>query len=71
MVAEFESVYAPGLRPRQPQPSDKSYLDDVFVTINGRRHYCGGPSTRTATSSTSWSNPAGTPRAPSVSSVSL
>jgi transposase-like protein len=33
--------------------SDTWHLDEPFVTIRGQRHYCGGPSTRTARSSTS------------------
>src|SRR4029077_10261800 len=37
--AKFGPVYAPGLRRRQPRPGDKWHLDEVFLTINGRRHY--------------------------------
>ena len=68
--AKFGPVYAAGLRRRQPRPGDKWHLDEVFLTINGVGTTCGGPSTRTATSSTSWSNLAGMPRPPSGSSVS-
>ena len=69
--AKFGPVYAAGLRRRQPRPGDKWHLDEVFLTINGAVvTACGGPSTRTATSSTSWSNLAGMPRPPSGSSVS-
>ena len=67
--AKFGPVYAAGLRRRQPRPGDKWHLDEVFLTINVGS-ICGGPSTRTATSSTSWSNLAGMPRPPSGSSVS-
>ena len=67
--AKFGPVYAAGLRRRQPRPGDTWHLDEVFLTINGRGTTCGGPSTRTATSSTSWSNLAGTPRQPSGSSA--
>ena len=28
-----------GLRRRQPRPGDKWHLDEVFLTINGRRQY--------------------------------
>jgi len=37
--AKFGPVYAGGLRRRQPRPGDKWHLDEVFLTINGRRHY--------------------------------
>ena len=37
--AKFGTVYAAGLRRRQPRPGDKWHLDEVFLTINGRRHY--------------------------------
>jgi putative transposase len=38
-VAEFGPVYSAGLRRRQPRPGDKWHFDEVFLTINGRRHY--------------------------------
>ena len=37
--AKFGPVYAAGLRRRQPRPGDKWHLDEVFLTINGRRYY--------------------------------
>jgi transposase-like protein len=37
--ANFGPVDAAGLRHRQPRPGDKWHLDEVFVTINGRRQY--------------------------------
>ena len=37
--AKFGPLYAAGLRRRQPRPGDTWHLDEVFVTINGRRHY--------------------------------
>jgi len=37
--AKFGPVYAAGLRRRQPRPGDKWHLDEVFLTITGRRHY--------------------------------
>ena len=37
--AKFGPVYAAGLRRRRPRPGDKWHLDEVFLTINGRRHY--------------------------------
>ena len=39
MVRQVRTVYAAGLRRRQPRPGDKWHLDEVFVTINGRRQY--------------------------------
>jgi transposase-like protein len=68
--AKFGPEYACRLRRRQPRPGDKWHLDEVFLTINAVVSICGVPSTGTATSSTSWSNLAGTPRPPSGSSVS-
>ena len=67
--AKFGPVYAAGLRRRQPRPGDKWHLDEVFLTINGRRHYRWRAVDQDATSSTSWSNLAGMPRPPSGSSV--
>ena len=37
--AKFGPVLAAGLRRRQPRPGDKWHLDEVFLTINGRRQY--------------------------------
>jgi putative transposase len=37
--AKFGQAYASGLRRRRPRPGDKWHLDEVFVTINGQRHY--------------------------------
>jgi putative transposase len=37
--AKFGPVYPAGLRRRQPRPGDKWHLDEVFLTITGRRHY--------------------------------
>ncbi len=34
----FGQVYANGLRRRRPRPGEW-YLDEVFITINGRQHY--------------------------------
>jgi putative transposase len=39
--AEFGPEYACRLRRRQPRPDDKWHLDEVFLTINGRRQYLG------------------------------
>jgi putative transposase len=36
---KFGQDYANQLRRRRPQPGDKWYLDEVFLTINGERHY--------------------------------
>ena len=35
---KFGQDYANRLRRRRPQPGDKWYLDEVFLTINGKRH---------------------------------
>jgi putative transposase len=37
--AKFGPLYPAGLRRRQPRPGDKWHLDEVFLTINGRRQY--------------------------------
>jgi putative transposase len=36
---KFGQSYANALRRRRPKPGDKWHLDEVFRTINGRRHY--------------------------------
>lgn len=36
---KFGQAYADGLRRRRPQAGDKWHLDEVFVKINGERHY--------------------------------
>jgi putative transposase len=36
---KFGPPYANQLRRRRPQPGDKWHLDEVFLTINGERHY--------------------------------
>jgi len=41
--AKFGPVYAAGLRRRQPRTGDKWHLDEVFLTINGRRQYLWRP----------------------------
>jgi putative transposase len=35
----FGQSYANELRHRRPRPGDKWYLDEVFLTIHGERHY--------------------------------
>jgi putative transposase len=37
--ATFGQTYANGLRRRRARPGDKWHLDEVFITINGQRHY--------------------------------
>lgn len=37
--AKFGPAYAAGLRRRRARPGDTWHLDEVFITINGRRHY--------------------------------
>jgi len=48
-VSEIGQDYANQLKRRRAQPGDKWHLDEVFLTINGQRHYCGALSTRTTT----------------------
>jgi putative transposase len=36
---KFGQSYANALRHRRPGPGDKWHLDEVFLTINGKRHY--------------------------------
>ena len=39
MVSEVGQDYANQLKHRRAQPGDKWHLDEVFLTINGQRHY--------------------------------
>src|SRR3712207_4201161 len=36
---KFGQQYANQLRHQRPRPGDKWHLDEVFLTINGKRHY--------------------------------
>src|SRR5919109_10712 len=36
---KFGQTYANQLRRRRPRPGDKWHLDEVFLAINGQRHY--------------------------------
>jgi putative transposase len=36
---KFGQDYANRLRRRRPRPGDKWHLDEVFMTLNGKRHY--------------------------------
>jgi putative transposase len=36
---KFGQRYANQLRRRRPRPGDKWHLDEVFLTIHGKRHY--------------------------------
>ncbi len=36
---KFGQKFAKGIRRRQPRPGDTWFLDEVFITINGERHY--------------------------------
>src|SRR6267142_6680639 len=40
---KFGQAYAHQLRRRRPRPGDKWHLDEVFLTINGERHYLWRP----------------------------
>src|SRR4029434_1149657 len=39
---KFGQQYANQLRRRRPRPGDKWYMDEVFLTIKGERHYLWG-----------------------------
>lgn len=56
VVSEVRPGYANSLRRRRPRPGDKWYLGEVFLKSTVRST-CGGPSTPTATSSTSSCRP--------------
>src|SRR5918911_5301918 len=51
---KFGQDYANQLRRRRAQPGDKWHLDEVFLTIHGKRHYLWPPWIRATTSSISW-----------------
>jgi transposase-like protein len=36
---KFGQAYANGLRRRRQRPGDKWHLDEVFIKVNGQRHY--------------------------------
>ena len=36
---KFGQTYANQLRRRRPRPGDKWYMDEMFLTIKGQRHY--------------------------------
>ena len=36
---EFGQTFAKEIRRRRPRPGDTWFLDEVFITINGERHY--------------------------------
>ena len=38
-VAHFGPIYARRLRASRPGPTGRWHLDEVFLTINGKRHY--------------------------------
>jgi putative transposase len=38
-AADFGHQFAKEIRHRQPRPGDTRFLDEVFVTIDGERHY--------------------------------
>ncbi len=39
MVSEIRSAYANTLRRSRPRRGDKWRLDEVYLSMNGRRHY--------------------------------
>ena len=52
---KFGQTYANGLRRKSPRPGDRWHLDEVFLKINGHRHYLGEPWIKMATYWISWS----------------
>ena len=67
--AKFGQGYANQLRQRRPRPGDKWHVDEVFIRITESTTTSGAPSTKTATSSTSWCSPAETLWPPRSSSA--
>ncbi len=67
--AKFGQAYANGLRRRRPRPGDKLHLDEASSSATGSTSTCGGPSTRTATCSTSSCRTGGTRPPPGASSA--
>ena len=37
---KFGQTFANELRRRRPQPGDKWHLDEMFIKMNGKDHYC-------------------------------
>lgn len=56
-VLKFGQSYANGLRRRCPRPGGTWHLDEVFITINGKRHYLWRAVVQHGTGWTFWSPP--------------
>ena len=59
-VNHFGPMIAADLRKRRLKPHTTWHLDEVYLKIDGRMVYFGGPSTPKARSSMCWSNPSET-----------
>ena len=56
-VSHFGPMIAADLRKRRLKPHTTWHLDEVYLKIDGRMVYYGGPSTPKAKSSMCWSSP--------------
>jgi len=45
---KFAAIYARRLKQKHRGYGDTFYIDEVFVKINGRQHYCGDQSVKMA-----------------------
>ena len=59
-VNHFGPIIAAQLRKRRPKPHATLHLDEVYLKIDGRMAYLGGPSTLRARFSMCWSSPSAT-----------
>ena len=67
---EFGQDYANQLKRRRAQPGDKWHFDEVFLTINGKRHYLWRAVDQDDTCSISWCRAGATKRRPRSFSAS-
>ena len=64
---KFRRHFANEIRRRSAgKLGDKWYLDEVVISIGGKKHCCGGPSIRMASFSMYWCRAAVIPRPPNV-----
>jgi hypothetical protein len=57
VVSHFGPMIEADLRKRRPKPHMTWHLDEVYLKIDGRMVFSGGPSTPRARSSMCWSSP--------------
>jgi hypothetical protein len=67
---KFDREFAGRIRQRAPRRGDKWHLDEVVISIVGKKHGSGVPSTRTASFSIFSSRAGATRRPPSACSTS-